>query len=456
LPKKQVIKITIEALVASIIYLLIAQLDNIELVRSQLSDFTFKYTLKASNYFRTPSPYPTKIRIYKIDQGYLESKSLLDSHGDTVYGKTFPRSFLAEFITKIDQAPQPPLALFLDYFMEVGSASYDTNSSPTFISKDDKVFLRVLASPRKYSILLPKTSFSNFVESYANTEHKDLEDEKIAFKIREQIASGQIVFVGIDFLEDDGVVYRYNPMMRYGEDQHLYYHAALVLWQMRKHLKDSSVTINESEILNLFPVKDFTDAEKVHQHGLAVVRSNILYKPWKKENLHKKTNKERSDWNQTCAYSAYRFFHDQSLTFDNRTVIMVGVGFKGRDWHNTTLDEQQYGVLIHADALKTVLFLDGDLRLFDIWKAVLLVFVVYFVVAVLSQFLFGHTFLAKWNILQFYFEILLLFFILFGLSIWILLQYKQWFHWGLPWLIFMLDDAIVYLKDKYIVKKEAA
>ena len=449
--KIKIIRIFLEALIVVMVFFLIEIAYKVEFVRSNIGDVTFKYMnnwMFAGKTSREKEILKTEVLVYKIDQGYLENQGLLGEYGESSYGEIFPRSKLAAFVEKIDKMSidSQPLALFIDYVLEQGSASYDHNQTMAYISQDDMVFLRQLAHDRVYTILLPKTSVLNFVERYAY-EGRD----NISNKLKHKIIDQEIVFVDVNLLKDDKIDYRYNPMMHYPNNKgKVYFNVALVGWQLRKYIDTNETFMELDEINTTYPYEVFLDQKSVLKFGEAIIKSNILYKSNNFEGLPNDSNdtkEEISYWQGLQAYSANVFWHSKDLKFNKHTIVMIGVDFQNYDLHKTSIDTEIPGVLVHANALKTVLFLDGSLEHLS-WKwAFALVFFVFLLVTLLVHYV--ARLLPEWfSLIELYIELLLVAMILISLSSYILVEYGKWFNWGIPLVIWLIDDAYEIIREK--------
>lgn len=484
----------IEALAAMLLFWVIYAGHQIEIVRSLAGDTAF---VTLNSFFSGQSlddENHTKIQVYMIDHTYFENENMLDEYNNTNYGDSFPRSKLAAFIRTVDtlETENQPISLFVDYMMTDGTASFDMKESILHISKDDMVFLNQLAVDRNYSVLLPKTEMKNFVEQYVEESNST-----VAQKIKAQIEHGTIVFVGVDTLKSDGHDYRYNPMNIYVNKDKIYYNVALVNWQLSKNQE-----INESQIAALYDPKVFTDATKVLKEGEAIFRSNIINMDTVGSTNTLYPNDKTSKWENLSFSSAKRL--DENVSLHN-SLVMIGVNFANRDKHKNNLDEIVSGVQSLADATKTVLFLDGKLEHINLWLGFIIVFVIFFMVTMFSRFIlpniprkgkvvaefivmlgllsiadvivyskFGiglfvfFTILGIVGMFSYYyylnapiwfnvaFELLLLVGIMLYVSSYILLEYKLWFNWFIPVLIFYLDDMIIVWREYYEIstKKE--
>jgi len=487
----------IEALAAMLLFWVIYAGHQTEIVRSLAGDTAFTTLNSFFSGEDLDDENHTKIQVYMIDHTYLENENMLDEYNNTNYGDSFPRSKLAAFIKTVDalETDKQPISLFIDYLMVDGTASFDMKESILHISKDDMVFLNQLAVDRNYSVLLPKTEMRNFVEQYAEESNSTA-----ARKIKAQIERGVIIFVGVNTLTSDGHDYRYNPMSIYENKDKIYYNVALVNWQLSK--KKENKDINESQISALYDPKVFTNVTKVLKEGEAIFKSNIINMDTVGSTNTLYPDIRTSKWGNLSFSSAKRL--DENVSLAN-SLVMLGVNFANKDKHKNNLDEIVSGVQNLADATKTVLFLDGKLEHINLWLGFIIVFVIFFTVTMFSRFIlpiiprkgkviaefivmlgllciltaivyikFGigmSVFLVILGIVGMFsyyyylnapiwfnvaFELLLLVGIMLYVSSYILLEYKLWFNWFIPVLIFYLDDIIIVWREYYeiSIKKE--
>ncbi len=428
----------IEASVALLLFWALYAGHRIEFVRSLSGDTAFSYLNSLVFWDKSTSDkWDTPIVVYKVDKGYFQRANMLDKYGDTNYGYPFPRSKIAGFIEKIDNQPtqKQPLAFFIDYDMRDGSASYDNNSTVAYISDDDRVLLKQLAKDRSYPILFAKTSSKNFIESYA--KHSP---EKLAKVLASKIASRQIIFVGADFLNSSNTEYRYNPMIKYSNSDSVYYHIALIGWQLRKN----SGAIKIEEIEEIYDPAIFLDSESVSKEGAALFKSNILFKNniTTDDGIFKES---QSKWSNLRYISALKLLKEKDLDINNDTIVMLGGDYQKEDWHKPAVGDMTSGVMIHAQALKTVLFLDGKLGHFSLKWSFVIIFIIFFTVTILVRY-----FLAKYpEWVKFVLELVVLTAVLLGVSSLILLKFHQWFNWFMPIIIFYVYDVVIITREYF-------
>lgn len=365
----------IEALMAVFLFWIIYEFHNIGIVSSIASDPAFSTISKLSSDIEASDTNDTQILVYTVDKQYFEDKGLLDEQNHTNYGESFPRSKLAEFVAVFDKLPETrqPLSLYIDYNMVDGTASYDHNDTVDHISQDDMLFLEQLSKIRHYRILIPKNRSSTIVESYAKIGNDD-----ISQRLSDKIINGEIIFVSASFLMSNNTVCtRYDPMAT-DENHTKYYHEALINWQLHKHGE-----VNETEISQKYNPKNYLDQAKVEKHGLAVVNSNIIYKNTSEPDNY---NNRKSKWAGLVFKSAWSLVNDTQDSYAD-TIVMIGVGFEKRTKATTSIGTEENSITRHANALKTVLFLDGHLELVNLYLGFLIVFILFFLFTILARYL---------------------------------------------------------------------
>lgn len=485
----------IEALAAMFLFWIIYAGYRVEFIRSLAGDSAFSILNLVSSSEELTDVNNTAIKVYTIDKTYFKQQGLLDQNGETNYGQAFPRSKLAEIISIFDELPadKQPISLFLDYSMEDGTASYDNNQTIANISRDDMVFLEQLSKKRNYKILLPKESINNFVERYA-MESKSL----LAGKIAKQIKKESIIFVDVNFLNSDTRAYRYNPMKKYSNNDKIYLNASLVNWQLMKH-----GYVDMQDVNNSYRFEIFSDSKEVLRHGAALFKSNIITKSEKE--IKRRVRDTNSSLEKGSYWSNLTFNSVAVLSGVNRnkqenfhdTLVMVGVSFKDRDIHTNNIGENDTGISIHANATKTILFLDGSLDRVGIANGFMMIFVIFFTATLLSRYvltkvsrrvkrvielsilsllILAITFIlftgydASWIWILFLivgavaifvynhfvqtailfnisFELLLLVGMMMYASYYFLIEYHSWFNWFIPILIFYIDDLVIVWRE---------
>lgn len=427
-----------EALAATLLFSLIYYAGSkIEFIRANAVDPAFNYTnlLYFSGTVSNDQNY-TPIAVFEIDREYLKNEGLLDKYNATTYGYLFPREKIAEFIERIDSLPydKQPLALFVDYDMSYGTLPGGN------LSEGDHTLLTRLAQPRKYKILIPKTKRSDFIESYGENATTDLEKT-----IKEKIDQKMIIFVNVNFLSSGDKVMRYNPMKKYPDSNTTYYNVALAIWQLIKN-----GDINTSEIEVHYDHKTFLKDINVNE-GAAIVKSNILLKD--KIEINDALSEYNSKWEGLQYFSASRDFNSSGFT--NQTIVMLGGGYQGQDAKKLGTGDVISGVELHAQAVKTVLFLDGALKKVSHFNGFLIIFSTYFFTTLIIHYLFAFISFGA----RFFIGLFILAFTFFTISSYLVVVSNTWFNWFIPILFFYLDEFVHFLKGginflkKYRIKQ---
>ena len=488
---KNIFTSLIESFFAMLVFWVLYSNYNIEFIRSLASDTAFstldKYIFAD---LKHNDKYNTNIQVYRVDELYLREHNFIDDYNLTKYGALFPRSLLASYIDKIDSYKKHPLAVMIDYSMEEGYASYDVNDTIEHISKDDLVLLKVLAKKRDYIILLPKNSEHNFIQKYI-----DKVDNNISKLIRENIEKQKIIFVNTDLLKSDNKIYRYNPVMKFKDSNKSYYNIALIGWQLIKN-KD----INRSELSTQFD-ENYTDKDYILKHGGLIYKSNILYK--NDIVINPSYDENSSNWNNLKSYSLNYLLDNNKEKFDGKNIVLIGSGYLKRDYDTNAIDNGTYRVDILANAIKTVLFVDGKLDRVNLFLGFAIVFLIFFTVTFFSRHflpIISRNLKAKielalyilvilflvlivginfniyfalivavvgfgiiYAILKYYpdfiwldyaIEFLLLLGLMLFASYYLLTEYKVWFNWFIPIVIFYLDDLIILWREYTNQNKE--
>lgn len=415
----------LEALAATLLFSLIYYAGSkIEFIRANAVDPAFNYiNLLYFSSTASSDKNHTPISVFEIDREYLKTEGLLDQYNATNYGYLFPREKIAEFIEKIDRLPhdKQPLVLFIDYDMSYGALPGGK------LSKCDHTLLNALAEPRKYKILIPKTDRSNIIEAYEKNATTDI--EKI---IKEKIVQKMILFVDVNFLSSNDKVMRYNPMKKYPDSNTTYYNVALAIWQLIKN-----GDINTSEIEMHYDHKTFLKDKNVNE-GAAIVKSNILVKD--KIEINDALSEYNSTWKGLQYFSASHDFNSSGFT--NKTIVMLGGVYQGQDAKKLGTGDEIPGVELHAQAVKTVLFLDGALKKISPFDGFLIIFSTYFFTTLIIHYLFAFISFGA----RFFIGLFILSFTFFTISSYLVVVYNTWFNWFIPILFFYLDELVHFLK----------
>ena len=168
----------IKAIIGTLLFILIYHFANIKIVKENLQidkpfDWLHRVVLLNSD-ADTNSP---QVMIFGVDNDYLKKQDMMDENNETTYGYLFPRGKIAEFIERVDGLSQSPKALFIDY-----DFSFTTDINGSKQNLEDKKLIAVLKKERSYTILIPKTSHYNLLESLADKQiQKLIKEQKIRF-----------------------------------------------------------------------------------------------------------------------------------------------------------------------------------------------------------------------------------------------------------------------------------
>ena len=409
--KSKLISSTIIAVIATILFALIHEYANIQLTKKITEDKAFDYLAKyylADDNVPTNSPH---VMVFGIDNFYFKSENLLDEDNQTNYGFLFPHDKIVKFIKKIDEIAKVkhPKALFIDYDFEFTSSVYGQE-----LTKENLALMEMLKKERPYTILLPKTSKYNFVESSS---------DKI---IQSLIRNKKIVFVSVPLpYSKDEITRRFVPFMPYKHSvtsqEHNYTSAYVAMWQMFN--PESNIT------------KDFKKQE--------VVENRILVKSYKPSLfVDKKYAYKQSNWEILDYYSANYPLERIKLDNFSNALIFLGRTDDADSFKVLTSKGKLSGVEVQANALMTLFYFDGTLKKVNIYKSLPFVFMVFFLTS-----LFVHkflnllpnqvrVFLVKRKISQITVAFALATVVMALVSVFVLLKYKQWFDWNSSLILF--------------------
>lgn len=388
----------------------------IEFIRENVEDFSFDLVNKFILSTQEKKVDAPNLLLLKIDDNYLKEEKLLDKNGETTYGYLFPRKYLAQIITNIDvvisdmDKENRPKALFVDY-----DISYKSDPNNIIYTQDDLSLIEVLKKDRQYKIYLPKTSNHNFVEN--------LDDETIQKKIK----SKDIVFVSVDLtVSNDGVSRRYYPYQKYlsnNQEETIY---PLVDIELYKQLKGN--------------IEDIT--KNFSQNKIALVENRIIFKDYKEKETIDNSEFIQSYWKNLKLFSAnYPLDYIPEEDFKDAIIYLGGSHSNSDDFfQKDTFNKEISGIEMHANALMTIFYFDGKLNRLPITYALLIIATVILLSDVVVKWIIlkikGKENLSKFvEFLKNDAYIFLVFGILFVISYYILVEYKQWFNWFIPSLM---------------------
>ncbi len=405
------IKSIIKALITVLISVFVYYLFYIEFVRENVEDFAFdiinEYYL-SSKEDRSNSP---KVMLFKVDEYYLKQNDLLNDDNETTYGYLFPRNHIASFINKIDNLTKAtngacPKALFIDYdFTYPGS--YNLELTP-----NDQVLLTSLKKERCYTIILPKNQNQNFIENSTDKTIKNL------------ITNKKILFASVGLTEaGDRISRRYYPYEYFTNNKNTkqaYVGASIALWNLPERY-------TSEELQKMF-----------HQEKISLIENRIIFKD---NVMYEKTDTYetlQSMWNNLTIYSANYTVEDiPKENFDGVILLYGSSHHANNDYFiMDVFDSEISGVEMHANALMTLFYLDGNLQRLNVYLTALFVFIIIIFSDIITQLVGKY-----WELIERrkeYAYIFVALFIMLCLSIYLLIVYKIWFNWFIPSLLTMI------------------
>lgn len=406
-----------KSLFATLLFILVYQFSTLEFIRANIENISFDIFNKLALENKSTTVNAPNILLFKIDDFYLKEHRLIEN-GKTNYGYLFPRDKLASFIHSLDEnlkyinKKRHPKALFIDYDFSYTSMVYNQK-----LSKEDEYLLDTLKQDREYTILLPKTNNFNFIEKSNDIQIQKLIQEK------------KIVFVSVKFIESsDNKTRRYLPFADFSNTT--YPHAMLTLWQ---YIKTNKLSQKISDIKNINDIEN-----------------RIIFKKYREkinENLYETY---LSYWNNFFVYSAnYPFDEIVEENFHESIILLGGTHSNSNDSfdvNSMNFTETLSGIELHANALMTMLYLDGQMKKFNFWISVLILFIVFFCVSYIVELLFYVLGFEKQRILAFVVLLVISTVIMFFISYIIFEKYQQWFNWFVPVILFQTIELIEFIK----------
>ena len=422
--KKIIKKAFLESILVSLLFILIYQFYNLEFIRENIEDIAFDVVNKFAIEKEETKIDKPNILIFGVDDNYMRANKLYDEYNNSTYGYFFPRDKIANFIEKVDEfikeaEPQNrPKALFIDYDLSFTSMPYGKE-----LSNEDKQLLDVLKKPRDYIIFLPKISTYNFVQ-YSK-------DKTIQALIKKR----KIIFISVDLKQsNDGVTRRYSAYESYIEpnDKNVTYISINVA--LYRLLKNGKLILDINKSLKKEDI----------------VANRILIKSYKDAIIDNNCSTYKSYWSNLVKYSANcNIFSIPEEDFAN-SIIMFGGTHSHNDDKFETLDvlssDTFTGIEMHANAINTMLYLDGQLKKIPLWLGVLIVFVIFFTLSIFVSYIFDITKINN-NSLEFIVVLVINLIILIAISILLLKHYHIWFNWFVPLILFEATEGIDFIKD---------
>lgn len=419
-----------KSIIATIFFIVVYQFSNIEIIRSNIEDISFDLLNKFAIEDKQQDTFSTNVLLFKFDDFYLREKKLVDDRGNTNYGYLFPRDNIANFIKNLDDfvdklnMSDRPLSLFIDYDFTYTSLPYNKQ-----LSKDDLLLINILKKDRNYKIYLPKTNDINFIEQ---------SNDK---KIQELIKAKKINFVSVSLVEStDDIARRYLPYREFynGEKKQSYIQAMIALWKESKNNNQ----LDDKQIYNEFTNK-------------SDIENRIIFKNYEEKVDEGDYETYLSNWQKLFVYSAnYPFDEIIEENFYNSIILLGGTHSNNDDIFNIQgvkgVDSLS-GIEIQANTLMTLFYLDGKLEKFDFVKSVILIFLLFFIVNFIIEILFDILRFQDRRNLEFIVLLVVISGTMFFISYYILTEYKQWFNWFIPVVLFEAIEVIEMIK-KYTIE----
>ena len=404
-----------------------------EIVRENIEDIAFdtidKFVI-AQNDQNTTSP---KVLLFSIDDTYLRVNKLLDDDNETNYGYFIPNDKIAKFLDSLDEFVQDeepqnrPKVLFLDFDFSFTTAEYGKK-----LNSGDKKLLLALAKDRNYTILLPKTSKYNFIEHSKNA------------RIQELIRKKKIIFTSVDFqVSEDGTSHRYLSYKNFKDKNATkdYINIAIAI----KYLIENG-EINTTLVKKSYKEKD-------------IIANRIWLKDYKNNIINKTCSTMQSYWQNYTKYSASCNLYDLEEEDFANAIILFGSTHSSNDDIFNTLNvfssQNFYGIEMHANAIETLFYLNGQLKRLGFWKSIILIFIVFFTISFGVTYLF-YIFKINNSEIEFLIALGIVTLVLMIISIYLLNEYKLWFNWFVPLIFYELIEILEYIQEliENRIKKE--
>lgn len=407
-------------------YGLVYQFHNNEIIREYFEDRAFDNILNASivswlglsgiglsNYEQNIENIPNTL-ILSIDQNYLKQNHLLDDQNESAYGYLFPRAKLSKLIEALDVKSEKLnlKAVFLDYDL-----SYTMMPNGQEWSEDDIQLLKTLQKKRNYKILIP-------VASSHHVFYDHLQD------------ASWIVPVSVSFANSaDGI------SRRFVSEQNGFPSASLALFSIAKGYEirndNKEIIINKQK----YKMQD-------------VIQNRIIVK-----NTYKYDGFYSSKWLDLHIASASML---DNLEFDKKeiadgTFVLLGSGYEYSNDILKTSNSDLFGIEIHGNALMTHFYLGGFLKAFPVLYAMMLVFIVSFIINYGYDSLNGFSPTASKEFIFSFAAVITMSIAMYVISYTILFTQRMWFNWNIPLMLFAISemlDMILKLTTRYRYDKK--
>ena len=397
---------------------------NLEIVRSNIEDIAFDVIDKFVIAKKEQNLTSPKLMLFTIDDTYLRANKLIDDDNETNYGFYLPNDIVANFISNLDNFVQDiepsnmPKILFIDFDFKFTNADYGKN-----LTVADNKLIDILVKDRNYTILLPKTSKYNFIEHSRNA------------KIQKLIKKKKIIFVSVGLLQSkDATTRRYLSYKSYKDKNSTkdYINIAIAINQL----------LENDEINATLAKKNYKEKD--------IIANRIWLKGYKNIVKEKNCITMQSYWQDYTKYSASCNLYDIDEDDFAKSIILLGTTHHSSsdtfDTLNVFGSQQFYGIEMHANAIKTVYYLNGQLKRLGFWQSIILIFTVFFVLSVIVAYIFKLIKIDNSEI-ELIIVLVVVLMLLMLISIYLLNQYKLWFNWLVPLIIYEIIEVLEYIQS---------
>ena len=410
-----------KSIFATFVFIVFYLFYSIEIIRINVEDIAFDTVNKFSVHKHPVGINSPNVLLFAYDDLYMKEQNLFDEDNRSNYGYLFPRDHIAKFIEGLDElvsdldTGKHPKALFIDYDMGFTAMPYGK-----VLSKEDQKLIEVLKNRRNYKILLPKTEKSNFIEQSSDVG------------IQKLIKEGKLQFVSVPLLRsNDDTVRRYQSFQSFGElhPSKDYNSVNVMMWQIMRDKPGVDIFMKDDIVANRIFLKAY-NLGNVDEEGCA---------------------SQTSHWKQLKKYSAHcSLFEIPYEDYDGSVIFLGGTHSQNYDKFSTlsVLGSKKYaGIDIHANALMTMLHLDGALKRFSMFWSIIIVFVGFFILDILLSGVF-HKFNVEHEKLSFILLLLFSSILFFSLSVYFLREHHLWFNWFVPVILFQVLEILFLVRKK--------
>ncbi len=429
--KKHVKSAFINSLIVTIVFAAIYTFYNIEIIRASVEDKAYDIVNKFAIKNKEAKAKAPNIFILAIDDNFMKANKLYDKDNTSNHGYTLPRDKLAQIIKSVDtlsseiEPQNQPKALFLDYDIEFTTMPYGKE-----LSKEDTKFLNTLKADRDYTIILPKTSKYNFVQNSKDS------------KIQELVEQKKIIFASVGLLKSSD-----NSIRRYPT------------YQTTKEINGSTTIYPNVNVLLYFMLtKNKIPTREERNNTLKpkdIIANRIILKDYISSQTYNSCTISQSYWENLKKLSANCNLLEIDKKDYNNSIIMVGSTHQHNDNTFDVLNvlsaEAMTGVEINANALLTLLSINGQTKRLTLFYSALIVFGIFFITSVLVSIILSR-FNSKMWVKKFVVSLMVNAIILIIISLYLLTNYNLWFNWIVPLFLYEFAENIESAKE-YIRKK---